>query len=257
MKKMLILSFLIISSLTTLFAQCMEASSDEGVSVVGYLQSQVEYYQYNTEVNVEDLTTFTFNRARLGVVGNIPYDFSYYLMLEFSPYATKEGLPYLIDGFMTYSRLDPYAKISLGRFKSVFGLEMNTACQSLHTIRRSKVVNTLVFPDRDMGIMLNGKYDKYLKYGLSLTNATKRNELGDIDDNANKAFTGRLVVMPHEMISIGASYKFGTAAPLLAGEPDDEKTRVGAEFEFKYDEFLLQAEYIQGEDVGSYTTGGG
>ena len=233
----------------------IEASSDEGVSVVGYIQSQFEYHQYKN--NVEDLTTFTFNRARLGVVGNVPYDFSYYLLMELSPYASEDGIPFLIDGFVTYSRLDPYAKISLGRFKSVFGLEMNTACQSLHTIKRSTVVNTLVYPDRDMGIMLNGKYDKYLKYGLSLTNATKRNDLGDLDDNANKAFTGRLVVIPHEMISIGGSYKFGTSLALVAGEPDDEKTRFGAELELKYDEFLLQAEFIQGKDEGSYTTGGG
>ena len=253
MKKILILSFLIISSITTLFAQCMEASSDEGVNVVGFLQSQFEYKLMHEDL--DDESSFTFGRARLGVVGNIPYDFSYYVMFEFSPH---QGGPYLIDGFMTYSRLDPYAKISFGRFKSPFGLEMNTPCQSLHTIRRSIVVNTLVYPDRDMGIIINGKYDKYLKYSLGFTNGTQRGEITDLeDDNMNKTFTGRLVVMPHEMISIGGSYRFGTAAPIVLGEPDDERTRIGGELEFKYDEFLLQAEYVQSEDVGSYTTGGG
>jgi len=190
----------------------------------------------------------------LGVVGNIPYDFSYYVIAELSPY---QGGPYLIDAFATYSRLDPYAKISMGRFKSPFGLELNTPCQSLHTIRRSIVVNTLVYPDRDMGVMINGKYDKYLKYGLSFTNGTQRGEVGDYDDNTNKAFTGRLVISPFEFLSIGGSYRYGTAAPIVAGEPDDERTRIGGELEFKFDEFLLQAEYIQSEDIGSYTTGGG
>lgn len=245
-KMMIVLLF---SMLFGLYSQgCVEASSDEGVSVVGYLQSQYEYSQ------MTEIGSFTFSRARIGVVGNIPYDFSYYLMMELSPYV---GGPYLIDGFMTYSRLDPYAKISFGRFKSPFGLEMNTPCQGLNTIRRSRVVNTLVYPDRDMGIMLNGKWDKYVKYALSLTNGTQKGEVGEVDDNMNKAFTGRIVFSPFEMISFGGSYKYGTAAPIVVDEAEDERTRFGGEFEFKYENILVQAEYIQSKDVGSYTTGGG
>ncbi|MBT3755776.1 MAG: hypothetical protein HOG24_05800, partial [Candidatus Cloacimonetes bacterium] len=100
--------FLSIPFLT--FAQgCMEASSDEGVNVVGYLQSQFEY-QFNEEDNEN---SFTFNRARMGLVGNIPYDFSYYIMFEFSQF---QNGPYLLDGFITYSRLAPWASISMGQF---------------------------------------------------------------------------------------------------------------------------------------------
>lgn len=248
MKKIFILSLLMITSLTTVFAQCMEASSDEGVSVVGYLQTQYEYSE------ATEIGSFTFNRARLGVIGNIPYDFSYYFLAEFSPYA--QDAPFLIDAFATYSRLDPWAKISVGRFKSVFGLEMNTGCQSLNTIKRSIVATTLGFPDRDMGIMVKGKYDKYLSYALSLTNATSMGKLGEADDNMNKAFTGRLVFSPLEYVSFGGSYKYGTAKPLDPADPEDERTRFGGELEVKYEDFVMQAEYIQGEDKGTYTVGG-
>ncbi len=232
-----------------IYAQgCMDASSDEGVNVVGYLQSQFEY-QFNEE---DDENSFTFNRARMGLVGNIPYDFSYYIMFEFSPF--KQGAPYLLDGFITYSRLAPYANISLGQFKSPFSLELNTPCQGLHTVRRSMVVGQLTTPDRDLGIMFSGKYDKYLKYSVAFTNGTGK---GLWDDNQNKTMAGRIVVSPVEFLSLGGSFKKGTAPAVVADADEDKKTRFAGEFQFDYSNILVQAEYIKGEDVGSYTTGGG
>jgi len=77
MRKIFLLILLVAFSLpAAIYAQgCMEASSDEGVNVVGYLQSQFAY-QFNED---DDTNSFTFNRARMGLVGNIPYDFSYYI----------------------------------------------------------------------------------------------------------------------------------------------------------------------------------
>jgi len=229
---------------------CMEASSDEGVSVVGYIQTQYEYMFQDTD---NDLSNFTFNRVRAGLVGNIPYDFSYYTMFEFSP--NKEDAPYLLDGFITYSRLDPYLKLSLGQFKSPFSLELNTPCQGLHTVRRSLVVNELVVPDRDRGLLISGKYTKYVSYGLGITNGTGRESL---DNNQNKALAGRIVLSPHEYLSIGGSYKTATSPPRVEGvEDEDEATRMAFDMQITYNNILIQGEYITGEDNGSYTTGGG
>jgi len=72
-----------------------EASSDEGVSVVGYIQAQ---YEYVFQDSTDDTSAFTFNRVRFGLVGSIPYDISYYSMFEFSP--NKDGAPYLLDGLL-------------------------------------------------------------------------------------------------------------------------------------------------------------
>jgi len=188
----------------------------------------------------------------MGLVGNIPYDFSYYIMYEFSP--NKEGAPYLLDGFITYSRLAPWASVSLGQFKSPFSLELNTACQGLHTIRRSLVVNELASPDRDLGLMINGKYEKWIKYALAFTNGNGR---GMAEDNNNKAMHARVVFSPIDYIKLGGSYKTGTYVPELLDADEDERTRMAGELEIKYDNLLVQAEYITAEDIGSYTTGGG
>ncbi len=238
--------FLSIPFLT--FAQgCMEASSDEGVNVVGYLQSQFEY-QFNEEDNEN---SFTFNRARMGLVGNIPYDFSYYIMFEFSQF---QNGPYLLDGFITYSRLAPWASISMGQFKSPFSLELNTPCQGLHTIKRSMVVNELTTPDRDLGLLVSGKYNKLAKYAFAFTNGTGRDV---VENNQNKTFAGRFVVSPIEFISLGGSYKYGTSPATIIDADEDVKKRFAGVFELNLSNILIQAEYVSAEDVGSYTTGGG
>jgi phosphate-selective porin len=235
---------------------CMEASSDEGVSVVGYMQAQYEYLFTEDGENSQD--AFTFNRARMGLVGNIPYDFSYYIMFEFSP--NKDGAPYLLDGFITYSRLAPWLNVSLGQFKSPFSLELNTPCQGLHTINRSMVVTQLASPDRDRGIMFTGKYEKLLKYGLAFTNGRGREKE---EDNLNKAISARVVISPIEMLSIGAGYKAwndparDADGEIIADADDDERSRIGVDFEFNFENILVQGEYIQGEDVGSSPVWGG
>ncbi|MDP8210392.1 MAG: porin [Candidatus Stygibacter australis] len=224
---------------------CMEASSDEGVSVVGYIQAQ---YEYVFQDSTDDTSAFTFNRVRFGLVGSIPYDISYYSMFEFSP--NKDGAPYLLDGFITYSRLDPYLKISLGQFKSPFSLELNTPCQGLHTIKRSEVVSVLTSPDRDRGVLFNGHYGEMLKYAFAFTNGTGRDSL---ENNQNKVFAGRAVVTPIEYLSIGAGYKTGTSPPMeTTVEDEDEMTRMSFDAEIKYGDLLVQGEYITAEDKGSH-----
>ena len=227
---------------------CMEASSDEGVSVVGYIQAQ---YEVMSQDPADDTSAFTFNRVRFGLVGNIPYDISYYSMFEMSP--NKEGAPYLLDGFITYSRLDPYLKISFGQFKSPFSLELNTPCQGLHSVKRSEVVNILTSPDRDRGIMFSGKYGDLARYSFAFTNGTGRDNL---EDNQNKVFAGRVVFTPIEYVSIGAGYKTGTS-PSTDPTVEDEMTRMSFDAEVKYGDLLVQGEYITAEDKGSYVIGGG
>ena len=232
----LVLAVVLLSIPVFTFAQgCIEASSDEGVNVVGYLQSQFEY-QFNEEDNEN---SFTFNRARMGLVGNIPYDFSYYIMFEFSQF---QNGPYLLDGFITYSRLAPWVNISMGQFKSPFSLELNTPCQGLHTINRSMVVNALSFPGRDMGLLIGGHYDKFVKYNVAITNEITNETLRD--ENANKTITGRVVISPLDFINFGGSYKLGKTDITNEGE---KRTRLAGELEIEYSNLLVQAEYIQGK----------
>jgi len=249
------------------FAQgCEEAGDDEGIKIIGYIQPQYEYQFLGDSVQKfmngkASESTFYFNRARLGVTGNIPYDFSYYFLAEFSP---THGGPYVLDAFVTYKRWAPYINIAMGQFKMPFGLELQTACSGLYTIDRSRVVNELASPFRDFGVMVFGgtgekkifglENKNVFKWQLAVTNGTGQNVY---DSNSDKDFTGRLVFQPFEGFGIGGSYKYGRQAPIQAGMIDDTRSRWGVELSFEKYNFLLQGEYISGLDKGSSLIGGG
>lgn len=228
---------------------CMEASSDEGVSIKGYIQPQWEYYQ---TTDGHDANSFTFNRARLAALGNIPYDVSYFFMVDFSKF--KSG-PYLLDAFVTYSRFD-FAKITFGQFKSPISLEQNTPCQGLHTIYRSKVVDELAGPQRDLGAMVFGSLmDHKLNYAIALMNDYQRNAE---DDNIGKSIKGRVTYAPADFIQLGGSFSYGkTQNDSDVDSIMNIKKRFGGELQISYGNFLLQGEYIWADDSGPYTTGGG
>ena len=248
MQKIVICLILLCAVMIPTFVQaqgCMGGGDEEGVSLMGFLQTQYENKQKTEE------STFTFNRARLGVVGNIPYDISYYMFMEYSPF--KDNSPYLLDAFITYSRLNPYLKVSMGQFKSPFSMERNTACSGLHTVNRSLVVEELAM-DRDIGILFYGDYKKLISYKLGIMNGTGR---GVKDDNEVKDYVGRLILSPFDWIKAGGGFSFGKAVPAIDGADDDERNRYSAELEVNKGNILLQAEYLFGEDIGSYTTGGG
>lgn len=263
MKKLILLLAISFASFTNLFSQsCSDSGGEEGVKIIGYIQPQYEYQflgdSEQTVMNgLKTPSSFYFNRARLGVIGNIPYDFSYYFLAEFSP--TKGG-PYVLDAFVTYSRWAPYLKISFGQFKSAFGLELQTPCQDLYTVDRSRVVNELASPFRDFGVMILGstgdkeifglKNKDIFKYYFALTNGTGQNFY---DSNLDKDMTARLIFSPFEDISLGGSFRYG----LQAAGPDDSKLRYGFDLSVKKYNFLLQSEYIYGKDKGSSLVGGG
>jgi phosphate-selective porin len=228
---------------------CSEPSSDEGVNVFGYIQTQ---YDYNLFDKLE--SNFGFNRARIGVMGNIPYDFSYYVLLETSPFKKDGPKAYLLDAFITYNRFS-FAKVSMGSFKSPFGLELSTPCHGLHTINRSKFVNELTAPDRDMGLMLLGGSDTtLLRYSIAILNGTG---LLKRDNDTYKDIVGRVLIQPTSWMHIGGSFKLGKSANKDASLGDDTRKRFGAEFEVNYANFIVQGEYIYAEDNGSYIVGGG
>ena len=114
-------------------------SSTGGVSVIGYIQPEfkVAFNGENADGTSDNEMGFYFRRARLGVTGNIPYDFSYYVMAEFSSF---QNGPYLLDGFVTYNRFKPWFKISMGQFKKPFGLELGPPDARIYiplTVRKS------------------------------------------------------------------------------------------------------------------------
>ncbi|MEN8116418.1 MAG: porin [Bacteroidota bacterium] len=228
---------------------CAEPASEDGVNVFGFLQAQYDYNMFD-----ETESTFGFNRSRIGVMGNIPYDFSYYVLLETSPFKKDGPKAYLLDAFITYKRFS-FANVSVGSFKSPFGLELTTPCHALHTINRSKFVSELTAPDRDMGLMLLGGSDTtLLKYAVAVTNGTG---LLTYDKDTYKDIAGRVLIQPTNWMHVGASYKTGKSVNADPTLGDNTTMRFGVEAEVNIFNFLIQGEYIYGKDDGSYTVGGG
>jgi len=250
MKKLAIIIISIGLPLLGFSQGCTDADPDQRLKVFGFIQPQ---YNYNFSENGKN--TFLFNRARLGVTGSIPYDFQYYVVAELSPSFT--GQPYLLDAFISYNRFT-WAKMAIGQFKSPFSLELQTPCHKLNTIYRSHVVVELASPLRDMGFMVFGGSDTTLiRYQFAIMNGVG---LNSFDDNGGKDFVSRVLLQPFKaskMLAVGGSLRYGTSAPKTEGAKDDTHFRWGLEGNFKLKNITLQAEYIYGEDVGSYTTGGG
>lgn len=249
MKKLAIL--IVLSSLPFLsFSQgCSDISDEEGVNVFGFIQPQYEY-NFNTDYN-----SFSFNRARLGVKGSIPYDFRYYFVVEMSPIFNTN--PFLLDAFISYNRI-MWAQAAIGQYKSPFSLELQTPCNKLNTIYRTHVVDELASPLRDLGFMVYGGNDTTIvKYQVAIMNGTGMNRF---DDNAGKDYVGRIVFQPFKsnLLAFGGSIRFGSKEPVSPeAEVDDQLTRYGGELNFNWKGITIQSEYIWGEDIGSYTEGGG
>ncbi len=265
MKKFLIfisLTILLLPSVPKMLnAQgCMETESDDAITVMGYIQPQFTNVFFEKDKYGNTLykpNNFFFKRARIGVMGSIPYDISYYVMAELSPAAT--GYPFLLDAFVTYSPFGKYVRFSIGQFKSPVGLELNTPCHALHTIRRSTVVNYLASPFRDLGFMILGSSDSLFgrkdlfTYKLAIMNGTGINHW---DDNKYKDFVARLVISPWEWLKIGGSYRYGKEGKADA-DGQKTRTRYGADISVETHNFLLQGEYLYGEDLGLIGGGGG
>lgn len=244
------LYFWIINSGTAYGQGCAPPSSNDGITVWGFLQPQFETRFLNTGTQ----NTFAFNRARIGFTGNIPYDIMYYAVIETSAF-NKSQNPFLLDAFISYQRF-PFAKVSIGQFKSPFTLEMSTACNALNSIYRTDAVVNLVSPDRDMGVMLSGSIKENLfSYSIALTNGTGR---GFSDNNKGKTLHSRIVFAPKPFIKLGGGIQYGAHPSVVEDSTEeDQRLRWAADIQLNHKNFDLIGEYVFGSDKGSYVVGGG
>ena len=242
-----IILILVVFSTGKSFAQGCEAPSgdDDALKLFGFFQPQYDYTMQGDDAS----NTFKFKRARIGLTGNIPYDFSYYVVLENSAFVSKTGNPYLLDAFVSYNRYKWFT-VSVGSFKQPFGQEVNTSCSGLNTIERAMVSDQIVAPQRDMGIMfLGGDNSTLLKYSFAIMNGTG---LGITDNNSKKDFIGRLTIKPLDFLRFGGSFRSG----FPTNDVDDRMSFAG-ELQLSYYNWLLEGEYIYDEGDYNKAAGGG
>lgn len=247
---LLVLTLLL--SVTSVFAQGCDSEvpgeandsvNKPNIKIFGYIQPEYEYFFNEGDNN----NTFRFKRARIGVRGDVFNDFSYYFMLETSPFIGATGDAYLMDAFVTYNA-DNWARISIGSFKQPFSLDLATPCNALKTIERAVVVDQLVAPQRDFGLAIFGgnKFNK-LNYSVALMNGRG---LGVKDDNTKKDIVGRATYKIIRNLTIGASFRWGYPIP---NNNEDDRRSFGAEFALELNKFYFQGEYIY--DRGAYFLG--
>jgi phosphate-selective porin OprO and OprP len=223
---------------------CGDAPSDEGVQLFGFLQSH-----YETLFEDETKNSFTFERARIGVQGMIPYDFSYYVVVEYSPFISPN--PYLLDAFVTYDRYK-WAKVSVGSFKTPFGLEINTPCNGLITIYRSTASLQMVAPFRDMGmVIMGGNKDTKVQYQLGIMNGSG---LKRFDNNKKKDVVARVLYKPFDFIQLGANFRYGFPSQ---NNNKDSRTTFGGEFKMNHKGITFMGEYLMDEGDYNRDLGGG
>lgn len=222
-----------------------DSLSGPSINIFGYIQPQYDY----SFTDGDQANTFRFKRARIGARGKVMNNFSYYFMLETSPFIGSTGDAYLMDAFVTYEASN-WARISLGSFKQPFSLDVQTPCNDLPTIERSMVADQLVAPQRDLGLAVFGgnKFNR-LNYAVALMNGRG---LGVKDDNEKKDVMGRVSYKVLRNLTIGASLRYGYPIP---NNNDQDRTSYGGDFVFELGKFLLQGEYIY--DEGAYFAGAG
>ncbi|MBK9290182.1 MAG: hypothetical protein IPM52_00880 [Bacteroidetes bacterium] len=243
-KKLIILLSLLPLALQMKAQGCGGPVSDDGLKTFGFLQSQYNYHFTEPTKN-----GFAFERARLGVQGNIPYDFYYYVVLEMSPFISPN--PYLLDAFITYNRYD-WARVSIGSFKTPFGLETNTPCNDLITVYRSTATLQTVAPFRDLGLVFMGGSEKTrFAYQLGLMNGSG---LARQDNNKKKDLVGRVTYKPMDWLRIGGSFRHGFPS---MNNNTDSRTTLGGEIKANYKNFTFLGEYIYDKGEFNRDLGGG
>ncbi|HMG83809.1 MAG TPA: porin [Ferruginibacter sp.] len=238
----------------------------------GYTQVRYQTYPKANKPDGLDI-----RRARLSVGGTIR-KWEYGVQVDFvgGTSSTVAGgttssantflSPVLLDAYIAY-KFDDYLKVTTGQFLVPFSSENNISDKTLETVDRSQVVNALVARKgdglnglvdslgnqngRDLGVQISGSLVKLKKgylidYYAGLFNGAGINEP---DNNESKDFSGRLLVHPFSILTLGGSYYDGydKFAKTSAGK-DQLRTRWGVEGTLTYKKLYIRSEFIRGQD---------
>ncbi|HLB24775.1 MAG TPA: porin [Nitrospirota bacterium] len=166
---------------------------------------------------------FFVRRARLFFDGQLSKKIGFRISTELSQ---STGILYDAYVFADYI---PYARITLGQLKVPFGVEGVEALGAHVLVSRSMATNFIHNPTlRDLGVMLNGKYETKLHerplgmgYAVALLNGTGRNAQ---EDNDHKDVAGRVWVNPLVPgLTVGGSFLVGKASPAAGLKTDRQR----------------------------------
>ncbi|MDQ3775523.1 MAG: OprO/OprP family phosphate-selective porin [Pseudomonadota bacterium] len=143
--------------------------------------------------------TFTLRRARPFIEGTVFNNFDFRFMPDFAG-----GRTVIQDAYVD-ARFLPWLQIKAGKFKTPFGIERLQSGSAIRFVERA-LPNNLV-PNRDIGGELHGELGggvfSYSLAGLNGVNDGRSSkDIGDIDNNVDKDFAGRIFAHPFLNTSI-------------------------------------------------------
>ena len=165
--------------------------------------------------------TFTLRRARPFIEGTVFNIFDFRFMPDFAG-----GRTVIQDAYVD-ARFLPWLQIKGGKFKTPFGIERLQSASAIRFVERA-LPNNLV-PNRDIGGELHGELGggvfSYSLAGLNGVNdGRSSDDIGDIDNNVDKDFAGRVFAHPFLNTSIvplqGLGIGFATSYVDAGGSAD-------------------------------------
>ncbi len=198
---------------------------------------------------------FDLRRARLDFRGDVAPKFGYRLHAELA------GTPKILDAVFIYKPYE-YFNVNIGQSKPTFCYDNLYSPWTLLTVNRTQIDNALAFREsdlygnqngRDLGIWVSGKLNTgkddakraVLDYTLGLYNGAGINVA---DNNKEKDISGSLGISPVKDLWLHGRFYKGhgrtTSDPLVI----TERARFGASASYKYKNWLLEGEYLQGTD---------
>lgn len=217
------------------FVQAGWLNDDAGFSVPSPPTTGLSYTSGNQ---------FFVRRARLFFDGQLTDKAGFKVSVE----ASDTNGKVLRDAF-AYIDYMPYNRVTVGQFKTPFGVETVEALGINPAINRSLVSNFIAYPTlRDLGVMLTGKYQTKAAglplgagYSVGLFNGSGMNAS---DDNDRKDVVGRAWVNPLvEGLTLGGSASTGKTHAGANNEQDHD--RWGADID--YTPALIKGLKLRGE----------
>ncbi|MGH8563656.1 MAG: OprO/OprP family phosphate-selective porin [Gammaproteobacteria bacterium] len=137
--------------------------------------------------------TFTLRRVRPYIEGTVFDSFDFRFTPDFAGGRT------VIQDVYVDARFQPWLQIKGGKFKTPFGIERLQSGSAIRFVERA-LPNNLV-PNRDIGGELHGELGggvfSYSLAGLNGVNdGRSSDDIGDIDNNVDKDFAGRIFAHP-------------------------------------------------------------
>lgn len=220
----------------------------------GLVQTRYQLFQDSTKIDAFDL-----RRVRLVFRGDVAPKFGYRLQVEMA------NTPKVLDAVFTYKPIE-YFNVNVGQSKTPYCYDNYYSPFTLLSVSRTQIDNALSNREndlygnnqgRDIGLWLTGKYsigkdDKkrpIIDYTLGIYNGSGFNIA---DNNNDKDVGGYLRLSPIKNLWLGGAFYKGKGAILVANtDSTADRTRIEAMLSYKFENFLLEGEYITAKDNGS------